>query len=146
MTKNITKNLKYIISSESNENGSLSTPYSRSETDKKFEQSQENLDKANNKLQEAIKKIEKMDYTLLAVVIILLVMVATLVIDSFHFNSTTYKEYSEKTEAVEITQKINQQLLEQNTKNQQMIIDLQTILEKNNICTTRKLSKDPYAI
>ena len=74
---------------------------------------------------EADSKFKDINYILLSVVIILLVMVATLVIDSFHFNSATYKEYSEKTESVENTQKINQELLSQNQKNQEMIIELQ---------------------
>ena len=59
-------------------------------------------------------------------------MVATLVIDSFHINSATYKEYSQKIESVETTQKINQQLLQDNIRNQDLIIQLQQqILNKN---------------
>lgn len=58
-------------------------------------------------------------------------MVATLIIDSFHINSTFYKEYSQKTESVETTQKINEEFLkeiqklsEQNRANQEIIIKL----------------------
>ena len=62
---------------------------------------------------DADSKFKDINYILLSVVIILLVMVATLVIDSFHFNSATYKEYSQKTESVEMTQKNNEVLLKQ---------------------------------
>lgn len=95
--------------------------YTKDEADKKFNDT-------NKKVAETNEKIKKIDTTLFAVVIILLVMVSTLLIDSFHINSATYKEYAEKTDTVEATQKINQQLLEQNAKNQQMIIDLETQL------------------
>jgi hypothetical protein len=56
----------------------------------------------------------------------------TLLVDSFHFNSATYKEYSEKTEAVEENQRVNdillkqiQELSEQNKRNQELIIKQQ---------------------
>lgn len=71
---------------------------------------------------------EKFNYiTILitTVVIILLVMVMTLLIDSFHFNSAVYKEYSQKTESVSETQKVNQNLLDQAQKNQQLILEQQ---------------------
>ena len=105
--------------------GRLSDTYTRDETDKKFNDASRKLVDANEKLVEAIKRIEKIDWTLFAVVLILLVMVATLVIDSFHINSVTYKEYSEKTTSVETTQKVNQELLDQNRENQELIIELQ---------------------
>lgn len=74
------------------------------------------------------KRVDRHESIIYAVVIVLLFMLGQLLIDSFRFSSTTYKEYSEKTASVEATQKINQQLLEQNAKNQQMIVDLQTQL------------------
>lgn len=80
--------------------------YSKKETD-------ELMKEAKEKLIEAIKRIEKIDWTLFAVVLVLLVMVVTLLIDSFHINSVTYKEYSEKTASVETTQKANEVLLKQ---------------------------------
>lgn len=58
-------------------------------------------------------KFKDVNYLLLGVVVILLVMVATLIIDSFHINSAIYKEYSQKTESIEITQKANEELLKQ---------------------------------
>ena len=77
-------------------------------------------------------KFKDVNYVLLSVVIVLLVMVATLIIDSFHLNSATYKEYSLKTESVETSEKANEILLEQiqglseqNKKNQKLIIEQQ---------------------
>lgn len=79
---------------------------------------------------EVDSKCKDINYILLSVVIILLVMVATLIIDSFHINSATYQEYSQKTESIEMTQKINQELLDQNKQNQELIIKQQNqILE-----------------
>jgi len=81
---------------------------------------------------EADSKFKDVNYILLSVVVILLVMVATLIIDSFHINSVTYKEYSEKTKDTEVIQKTNEVLLKQlqdlskqNEDNQKLIIDLQ---------------------
>lgn len=80
--------------------------------------------------EEADSKFKDINYILLSVVMILLVMVATLIIDSFHINSVIYKEYSQKTESVEMTQKINQELLDQNKQNQEFILKQQNqILE-----------------
>lgn len=93
---------------EPSQQGVLS--YSKTETDEKFG--------ATN------KKVEDVNDQLRLVIIILLVMVATLLIDSFHFNSATYREYSEKLEAVDSTQKINQELLDHNKQNQDLIIQL----------------------
>ena len=87
---------------------------------------------ASDVKKEADSKFKDINYILLSVVIILLVMVATLIIDSFHINSATYKEYSQKTESVEMTQKVNeailkqiQELSEQNKEDRQIIIELQ---------------------
>jgi hypothetical protein len=58
-------------------------------------------------------------------------MVAQVLIDSFRFSSITYTEYSEKLGAIETAQKINNQLLEENKKNQTLIFELhQQILNK----------------
>ncbi|MDO8240714.1 MAG: hypothetical protein Q7T51_01910 [Candidatus Moranbacteria bacterium] len=79
---------------------------------------------------EADSKFKDINYILLSVVIILLVMVSTLIIDSFHINSAIYKEYSEKTGSVEQSQKINQELLDQNQKNQQLILEQQKQIQE----------------
>lgn len=126
------KELEYKVPDKLNtEEAYLSTPYTKSEADEKFKQAENELNKAKNILRDAIKKIDKIDYILFGVVIILLVMVATLVIDAFHINSAIYKEYSQKTQSVETTQKINQELLEQNIKNQEIITELHKEILKN---------------
>lgn len=78
------------------------------------------------------KKFEKIDQVLFGVMIaVVLSMIAIIVsviglfLDQMRVNNIIYKEYSQKTESVETTQKINQELLDQNTKNQQIIIELQ---------------------
>lgn len=75
-------------------------------------------------------KFKDMQQMMQMAVVVLLVMVATLVIDAFHFNSTAY---SEKTAVFENTQKINQELLDQNRKNQELIIELQKQLLKKKL-------------
>ncbi len=81
------------------------------------------------------KKLDKFFWILFSVgfvfVVTLIVMTVTLLIDSFHFNSATYKEYSDKTQSLEVIQENNKLLLDQNKQNQQIIIDLQKqILER----------------
>ena len=87
---------------------------------------------AEDVTKEADSKFKDINYILLSTIIILMVMVATLVIDSFHINSATYKEYSQKTDAVESIQKSNEilmkqviELTEQNKNNQQVFLDQQ---------------------
>ena len=63
--------------------------------------------------------------TLVVAVVTLVFMVATLLLDAFHFNAATYKEYSKKTDAIELLDKFNKQQLEENKKSQQIIIDQQ---------------------
>lgn len=81
------------------------------------------------------KKLDKFFYLLFTVgfvfVVTLIVMVGTLLIDSFHINSSVYKEYSQKTDLLENTQNINKELLDQNKKNQEIIIELQKRLLMN---------------
>lgn len=74
------------------------------------------------KMEERMNRQEGLIY---AVVLVVVIMVVQLLVDSFRFSSITYKEYSEKLSSVEVTQKINKQLLEQNVNNQKIIIDLQ---------------------
>ncbi len=53
--------------------------------------------------------------------ITMIIMVATLVIDSFHINSVTYKEYSQKIEEREQILEVNQSLINENRKMLQII-------------------------
>lgn len=62
---------------------------------------------------------------LFVAILTMLFMVATLVLDSLHFNSATYKEYSQKTEVIKTLEDTNKQQLEQNKENQQTIIEQQ---------------------
>jgi hypothetical protein len=70
--------------------------------------------------------------------VVVFVAFIQLVVDSFHINSATYKEYSQKTEAIEVIQKSNEVLLkqvvdltEQNNSNQKMFLEQQKeIIEK----------------
>lgn len=63
------------------------------------------------------KKLDKFFWILFSVgfvfVVTLIVMVGTLIIDSSHFNSATYKEYSQKMDSSNIIQKANEVLLKQ---------------------------------
>lgn len=76
-------------------------------------------------------KLKSISWLMVGVVIVCFIGFVQLIIDSFHINSATYKEYSQKTESVETTQKTNdallkqiQELSEQNNKNQEIIIKL----------------------
>lgn len=86
---------------------------------------------SNNKNKDYVdNKIDKINFLLFGVVVILLVMVATLIIDSFHINSATYKEYSEKIETLNFLRKTNEELIKQNISNQEIILKQQNqILE-----------------
>ena len=70
-------------------------------------------------------KFTTVNILLFTVVIVLIIMVATLIIDSFHINSTIYKEYSEKAESIENIKIMNGELIKQNIKNQEVIIEQQ---------------------
>ncbi len=86
------------------------------------------------------RKNEYQTNVIIAVFVVALItmifMGATLVIDSFHFNSATYKEYSQKTEVLSQLNETNKQLLEQNKQLQQQIVDL--FSEIKTILTTKK--------
>ena len=63
------------------------------------------------------KKIKSISWLMVGVVIVCFLGFITLIIDAFHINSITYREYSTK--------------LDQYNENQQIIIDLQNqLLEK----------------
>jgi hypothetical protein len=71
------------------------------------------------------EKLKTISWLMVGVVIVCLIAFVQLIIDSFHINSATYKEYTQKIEVTESTQKINSQLLEQNIKNQELILEQQ---------------------
>ena len=107
LSRNPTKDLTYTINPR--QTGNISTVYSKQETDKKF---------------------QDMHYVLTGVTVVILIMVATLIIDSFHINAATYKEYSEKINTLNFLKDSNKELLEQNKQNQELIIELQKQLLK----------------
>lgn len=88
----------------------LSAPYPAEIVDKKLEEAKI---EAFQKIAKIDDKIKDVNYVVITGFIVLLVMVATLVIDSFHFNSAVYREYSQKTESIEDIQQANKILLKQ---------------------------------
>jgi len=68
-------------------------------------------------------KFNQMNLLIYSVVILLVFMVATLIIDSFHFNSSTYKEYSQRLGERNAIQKDYNNKIDELIKNQQEILD-----------------------
>lgn len=58
-------------------------------------------------------------------VVTMLLMVGGLLLDAWHFNSATYKEYSEKITTLEFLQKTNKELFDENKQNQKLILEQQ---------------------
>jgi len=78
------------------------------------------------------KRLDKIDQVLFGIMIAVVLSMISIIIsviglflDQMRVNNIIYKEYSEKTQSVDGTLKINQGLLDQNTKNQEIIIELQ---------------------
>ena len=80
------------------------------------------------------KKLDKFFWLVFSVgfvfVVTLVVMVITLLVDSFHFNSATYKEYTEKTESVDQALKFNKESMDQTQKNQELILQQQMQIQQ----------------
>ena len=89
----------------------------------------ENAPLTSTEVKNRFDKIDKILVTVVVAVVIALISIIIAVIgvflDQIRFNNAVYREYSQKTESVEITQKINQELLEQNVRNQELIMELQ---------------------
>lgn len=66
--------------------------------------------------EELIKRYDRQTNLIIGVLVValgtMIIMTATLIVDSFHINSTVYKEYSEKIETLNDLQKTNQEQLE----------------------------------
>jgi len=83
------------------------------------------------------KRLDDMKRIIFSInIVVILAMIAIIVsviglfLDQMRYNNVAYKEYSQKTESVEIIQKINQELLDQNKQDQELIIKQQNqILE-----------------
>jgi hypothetical protein len=79
---------------------------------------------------EAKRRFEKIDNLLFGIIasvvisgIAVVIAVTGLFIDQMRYNNAAYKEYSSKIDSTESTQQINNEILDQNQKNQQLIID-----------------------
>ncbi len=87
------------------------------------------FDDPKSQLEEVMKRYDRQTYLIIGVLIvsfiIMITMVATLLIDSFHINSATYREYSVKMESVKSNLETNSEFLNQNRKNQELIIQQQ---------------------
>jgi hypothetical protein len=75
-----------------------------------------------SELREVMKRYDRQTNLIISVLIvsfiILIIMTATLVIDSFHFNSAVYQEYSSKLDSQEQETAANKLLLQQLEENQ----------------------------
>lgn len=80
-------------------------------------------------IDEKFKKIDGIIFGVIMATILalmaLIISVIGLFLEQFRFNSTVYKEYSDKTKSLEILQDTNKQLLEENRQNQNIIIEQQ---------------------
>lgn len=80
------------------------------------------------------EKIKGINWLMAGVVIVVFIAFVTMVVDLFRFNSTIYREYSEKIESLDQIQKTNEALLESVETNQGLIMDqqkeIQRLLEK----------------
>lgn len=82
-----------------------------------------------NSLNQRLDRIDQVLYgVMLAVVlsmIAIIVSVIGLFLDQMRYNNAAYKDYSQKVQSVTETQDMNQFLLEQGEKNQQVILEQQ---------------------
>lgn len=84
------------------------------------------------KVENRFEKIDNILFIITTSVVIsciaVVIAVIGLFLDQMRYNNAAYKDYFQKTVSIETTQKINQELLEQNKKNQEIIIELQKII------------------
>ena len=59
------------------------------------------------------RKVKSISWLMVGVVIVCFLGFVQLIIDSFHINSATYREYSQKADSVDVAQKTNEELLKQ---------------------------------
>lgn len=86
---------------------------------------------------EAKRRFEKIDNLLFGIIasvvisgIAVVVAVVGLFIDQMRYNNAAYKEYSSKIDLTEKMQQVNGELLDQNKKNQQIIIEQQKQIQQ----------------
>ncbi len=81
----------------------------------------------DNKIKAASKNFQ---WWIAAVVLVCVLGFLQLLAAYFQFSSATYKEYSQRNESIDTTQKVNQELLKQNKENQEIIIELQKQIQQ----------------
>ena len=92
-------------------------------------------------LNEVMKRYDRQTYLIIGVLVVslavMVVMTGTLLVDSFHINSATYKEYSSKmdlqNQSIEVNSKMieaNNKMLDQIQQNQVLIKSLSNKLYK----------------
>jgi large-conductance mechanosensitive channel len=95
----------------------------------------ENAALTSTEVKNRFDKIDKILVTVVVAVVIALISIIIAVIgvflDQMRFNNVTYREYSQKAESIEVTQKTNeallthiQELLEQNKQDREIIRQL----------------------
>ena len=89
------------------------------------------LGNIHKKLKDINQLVMSINLVVVLSLVAIVISVIGLFLDQMRYNNAAYKEYSEKTESAESIQKINKELLDQNQKNQEIIIELQKqILKK----------------
>jgi hypothetical protein len=83
----------------------------------------------NKKFEEIYQVISGINLVVVLSLVAIIISVIGIFLDQMRFNSTLYKEYSDKTQSLDLIQKSNKFLLEQSIQNQQIIIDLQKQLQ-----------------
>jgi hypothetical protein len=90
----------------------------------------ESFNRASEYADKKIKeKFNNVSWLMVGVVIVVFIGFVQLIVDSFHINSATYNEYSQKTETLNQIQKTNQELLNQSIQNQKIIIETQNTIK-----------------
>lgn len=84
-----------------------------------------NLGDINKKIKDISQIVMSINLVVVLSLVAIIISVIGLFLDQMRFNNTVYKECSQKTDSVEMTQKINQEVLEKNAQNQERVIKQQ---------------------
>lgn len=82
------------------------------------------------------KRLKSISSLMVGVVIVCFLAFIQLVVDSFHINNATYREYSQKTDVLNQLSESNKVLMERNKELMINIVELQT--EIKNMLTVKK--------
>ena len=83
------------------------------------------LGNIHKKLKDINQLVMSINLVVVLSLVAIIISVVGLFIDQMRYNNAAYKEYSQKKDSVENTQNINKELLDQNQKNQQLILEQQ---------------------